>query len=193
MSVLLDPRYHSVLSLIKGLRNGLVYGAKIRFPHALVMTLLFRTGSIRDKLRAILQATRHHATHLGMYVFIYKFMVFLQEYLNDNHPSPAHPFMAGVVGGWLVFGKNTPINQQINLYVFSRVCMGLVKLPVRWKWMNEPDFAFRGFAALSWGCVMWLFMYERSVLQSSLQQSMRYLYLDSDRWSNWKTFLWHNT
>lgn len=28
--------YHDALSIVKGFRNGLVYGAKIRFPHALV-------------------------------------------------------------------------------------------------------------------------------------------------------------
>jgi peroxisomal membrane protein 4 len=37
-----DPLVHDVLAILKGLRNGLVYGAKIRFPHALVMTFLFR-------------------------------------------------------------------------------------------------------------------------------------------------------
>jgi hypothetical protein len=36
------PQYHDILSIIKGFRNGAVYGAKIRFPHALVMTFLFR-------------------------------------------------------------------------------------------------------------------------------------------------------
>jgi hypothetical protein len=39
---ILTPEYHDLLSIVKGFRNGLVYGAKIRFPHALVMTLLFR-------------------------------------------------------------------------------------------------------------------------------------------------------
>jgi peroxisomal membrane protein 4 len=33
------------LTILKGFRNGLVYGAKIRLPHALVMTLLFRPES----------------------------------------------------------------------------------------------------------------------------------------------------
>lgn len=37
-----DPRYHDILAILKGARNGLVYGAKIRFPHALVMTLIFQ-------------------------------------------------------------------------------------------------------------------------------------------------------
>ena len=40
-----DPAYHDILSIIKGCRNGAVYGAKIRFPHALVMTFLFRDGT----------------------------------------------------------------------------------------------------------------------------------------------------
>lgn len=34
--VVLDPKYHDILTLVKGVRNGMVYGAKVRFPHALV-------------------------------------------------------------------------------------------------------------------------------------------------------------
>jgi len=33
------------LAAIKGLRNGLIYGVKIRAPHAFVMTFLFQTGT----------------------------------------------------------------------------------------------------------------------------------------------------
>ena len=43
--ILTDPRWHDYLAVLKGARNGLVYGAKIRFPHALVMTFLFRPGT----------------------------------------------------------------------------------------------------------------------------------------------------
>ena len=38
-----NPDYHDVLAIVKGFRNGAVYGAKVRFPHALVMTFLFRS------------------------------------------------------------------------------------------------------------------------------------------------------
>ena len=34
--IILDPRYQDVLSVVKGARNGAVYGSKVRFPHALV-------------------------------------------------------------------------------------------------------------------------------------------------------------
>lgn len=42
--LILDPKYHDVLTIVKALRNGIVYGAKVRFPHALVMTVLFKSG-----------------------------------------------------------------------------------------------------------------------------------------------------
>lgn len=35
---------HDLLSIVKGFRNGIVYGAKIRLPHAFVMTFLFQNG-----------------------------------------------------------------------------------------------------------------------------------------------------
>lgn len=43
--LVLNPKYHDLLSVVKGFRSGVVYGAKVRFPHALVMTILFKTGS----------------------------------------------------------------------------------------------------------------------------------------------------
>ncbi|XP_050006827.1 peroxisomal membrane protein 4 isoform X2 [Alexandromys fortis] len=43
-TLLRKRRYHAVLALLKGFRNGAVYGVKIRAPHALVMTFLFRSG-----------------------------------------------------------------------------------------------------------------------------------------------------
>lgn len=42
--LILDPRYHDYLAILKGARNGIVYGAKVRFPHALVMAILFGRG-----------------------------------------------------------------------------------------------------------------------------------------------------
>lgn len=35
-SIILNPQYADYLALIKAARNGAVYGAKVRFPHALV-------------------------------------------------------------------------------------------------------------------------------------------------------------
>ena len=43
-SILADPAYHDILSIVKGARNAVVYGVKIRFPHALIMSILFGRG-----------------------------------------------------------------------------------------------------------------------------------------------------
>jgi peroxisomal membrane protein 4 len=39
-----DPRLHDYLAIVKGARNGFVYGVKVRFPHALIMAVLFGRG-----------------------------------------------------------------------------------------------------------------------------------------------------
>ena len=43
-AILSSPQYHDYLAILKGARNGFVYGVKVRFPHALVMAILFGRG-----------------------------------------------------------------------------------------------------------------------------------------------------
>lgn len=42
--IISNPSYHDYLAILKGARNGFVYGVKVRFPHALVMSILFGRG-----------------------------------------------------------------------------------------------------------------------------------------------------
>ena len=42
--IITNPAYHDYLAILKGARNGFVYGVKIRFPHALLMSILFGRG-----------------------------------------------------------------------------------------------------------------------------------------------------
>lgn len=39
--IVTNPAYHDVLAILKGARNGFVYGVRVRTPHALIMTLIF--------------------------------------------------------------------------------------------------------------------------------------------------------
>ena len=41
---IMNTTYHDYLAILKGARNGFVYGVKVRFPHALVMSILFGRG-----------------------------------------------------------------------------------------------------------------------------------------------------
>ena len=42
--IIANPAYQDYLAILKGARNGFVYGVKVRFPHALVMSILFGRG-----------------------------------------------------------------------------------------------------------------------------------------------------
>lgn len=42
--IITNPAYHDYLAILKGARSGFVYGTKVRFPHAVVMSILFGRG-----------------------------------------------------------------------------------------------------------------------------------------------------
>uniref|UniRef100_A0A8C1ZVR4 Wu:fe02h09 n=1 Tax=Cyprinus carpio TaxID=7962 RepID=A0A8C1ZVR4_CYPCA len=167
----------TALAVVKGFRNGAVYGAKIRAPNALVMTFLFRSGSLREK---IAQATYTHSRNLACFVLTYKGL-------------QSHCFLAAYVGGWLVFGENNNINSQINMYLLSRILFALSRLAVEKGFVPQPrKDPFPLFTVLVWGIVLWLFEYHPHTLQPSLQSSMNYLYHDSNTWHDISDFLIYN-
>nr|XP_031543775.1 peroxisomal membrane protein 4 isoform X1 [Vicugna pacos] len=215
-ALLRKRRYHAVLAMLKGFRNGAVYGAKIRAPHALVMTFLFRSGRypsprhtpqtrrecgqlsvpgllrLQEKLRAILQATYTHSRNLASFVFTYKGLCALQSHLQGE-TYQVHSFLAAFIGGLLVFGNNSTINSQINMYLMSRILFALCRLGVEKGYIPEPRWEpSRLFNGLVWGLVLWLFEYHRPTLQPSLQSSMTYLYEDSNVWHDISDFLIYN-
>jgi len=205
-AIINKPRYHDYLAILKGARNGFVYGVKVRFPHALIMAILFGRGDWRERLKVIARATKQHATNLAKFVAIYKSLLLFQRKANGGKPRRHDTFFAGLLGGYLVFGDRNAINEQIVLYVCSRVVasflpragspyglsttsaggVGTVK-PV------PPDSRyFSLFAAISWGAVMWLFQHRGETIQPGMFSSMTYLYRDSEHWQNLRTLLWHN-
>ncbi|CAB3406383.1 unnamed protein product [Caenorhabditis bovis] len=169
---------HFLLAALKGLRNGLVYGVRIRAPHALVMVFLFGEGTLAQKLQTIFRLTRMHATNLAKFVFSYKL---LEGTLGkiEGVRREWHSFAAAFLVGYLVFGENNAVNMQINLYLLSRVVVGLVKLAANREVIPQPKFAvFPWFAAAVWGVVLWLFEYHPTVLQGSLQKNVAALIVE---------------
>ena len=106
---------------------------------------------LKSRWASIIKATRQHATALGSFVFIYKTTLYLLKHLpsifsntrrvntTSKHDIQTHArgvdaFIAGLVAGYIVFGRATPtaglnsINQQMVLYVFSRVVLAIAKL-----------------------------------------------------------------
>ncbi|KAB8077856.1 putative peroxisomal membrane protein [Aspergillus leporis] len=203
-----NPDLAPFLALAKGVRNGAVYGAKVRFPHALVMIFLFRSGTFREKVLLVLKATRQHARNLATFAFIYKSAMLV---LRNVNPSGAgkegrfDSFFAGLLGGYAVFGrKKTSITQQIVIYVFARVLLALAKLSVQPNMhplsslitpASRADIekhAWPVFASLSWAFVMYIFRWYPDTLMSSLKSSMVYIYADSDHWDSFRNFMIYN-
>lgn len=82
---------------------------------------------------------------------------------------------------------------QVNLYLLSRIILGLAKMGVKKGIIPEPNFpAFSIFAGLMWGLSLCLFEYQQDTLQLSLQNSMTYIFHDSFVWSNVWDFLVYN-
>jgi len=129
----------------------------------------------------------------------------LQKKANGGKERSADTFIAGLIGGYAVFGDRTAVNEQIVLYVVSRVVASFLpragtpysKVPLP----DGPTLArpippdgryFSVFAALAWGAVMWLFKHRGESIQPGMFNSMTYLYRDSEVWDNLRTLLWHN-
>lgn len=63
-------------AVVSALIGGAKYGVKIRLPHALVMTFLFRKDlSATQKIRTVLRLVFEHASNLAGFATIYKVML----------------------------------------------------------------------------------------------------------------------
>ena len=199
--IVLNPEYHELLTLVKGIRNGIVYGTKVRFPHALVMIFLFRSGSLRSKAWLVFKATRTHARNLGLFAFVYKTTMLLLRHTSPTGKERQYDsFLAGLLGGYTVFGRtiHNSVSQQIVIYVFARVALALAKLAVQpkrvgdakgggggWGMLDEHSDLRKqlvkngwvGFASLSWAMVMYVWRWHPEAVQPSLRSSMNYMWV----------------
>ncbi len=63
-----------LLAILNATIHGAKYGVKIRFPHSLVMTFLFRYQSttLKEKIRIIVKSTLEHSRNLASFAAVYK-------------------------------------------------------------------------------------------------------------------------
>lgn len=160
------------------------------FPIYLKKKLCLST-SVGEKARLIFKATRQHARNLAMFAIIYKTtMLVLRSTSPSGKEASSHTFLAGLLGGYIVFGrsvrKQSSVNQQIVIYVFARVVLGLAKMAVqKGAGMSEEvrtqvsSNAWPVFASLSWAFVMWIYRWHPDTIQPSLRSSMKYMYVFS--------------
>ncbi|EMG47697.1 PXMP4 Peroxisomal membrane protein 4 [Candida maltosa Xu316] len=135
MSILTNPLYRPLFEILKSARNGIVYGGKLRFSHALVINLLYRSGPMLPRLKSVLEATKNHAEVLAAFAIIYKTCILILR--QDNFLGEKNigliKFISGCFGSWIVYSQHFPIfhsgiTHQITLYCFSRVVIALGKI-----------------------------------------------------------------
>ena len=144
---------------------------------------------VREKLLLVFRATRQHARNLASFAFLYKAILVLlrqnpQRQLHREKEPSYNTFLAGLISGYIIFGRGiqSSVNQQIVIYVFARVVLGLAKLCIQSKGIISShkrakisENAWPAFAAINWGIVMWLFRWHPNTLQPSLKSSMIYM------------------
>jgi len=95
---------------------------------------------------------------------------------------PYHAFLAGSMGGYVVWGRYSGVNYQLILYLASRIIVGCMTLASE---KGIPPFSWKRFAfqksypiaaAAIWGTVMMLFEEYPNVLHPSLRRSMDEIY-----------------
>lgn len=145
--------------------------------------------SLLDKARLILKATRQHARNLAAFAATYKaIMLTLRSISPTRKEESSHAFLAGLVGGYLVFGRGiqSSVNQQIVIYVFARAVLSMAKLMMQIHHSTGMVAQFKStisknawpvFAGLSWATIMWMFRWHPQTIQPSLRSSMKYMYV----------------
>ncbi|CAG9323768.1 unnamed protein product [Blepharisma stoltei] len=179
-------------SAVKGLASGLGYGAKVRFTHSIVISALFGKGNLKKRVLQIIKNTTEHSKNLGVYVFIYKSLLCFITKIRGK-AAPGNSAMSGLISSYFIFSKETPVNSQITLYLFSRILTGSTKLLYARKiipampWLEKWSFAL--LTIFCWASVMYLFEKDKTCLQSSLASSMDFLYVDSEKWKGVVDFI----
>jgi peroxisomal membrane protein 4 len=177
-----------LISSIRGFRNGLYYGGKVRLVHSIVMEILFgKSDNIVGKIKNIIRPTTEHALNLGKFALIYKSVVCILKRLF-NSDNKIINFIAGVIGAFFVWKNKSNVNMQIMLYLLSRNILAISNI-ISEKYMPNFQYGFSITSILVWGIVMFLFENNPKALQNSLKSSMDFIYKDSDTLKNWKDFI----
>jgi len=164
-----------VLEPFKGFRNAMLLGTRIRLIDGIVKALLFNKGSWVAAAKQVIDITFEHGFSLGSQVFLHKNILLLLRKLQGREEH-WHSAIGGLIGGALVWGRQTRFNEMLNLYVFARVIVAFGKS------QEVPtvltNHGFRIWAAFTWAMVMFQFRAKRPI-QPTLASTMRYLHDDS--------------
>eukprot|EP01114_Cavostelium_apophysatum_P007140 TRINITY_DN1890_c0_g1_i1.p1 TRINITY_DN1890_c0_g1~~TRINITY_DN1890_c0_g1_i1.p1 ORF type:complete len:241 (-),score=37.55 TRINITY_DN1890_c0_g1_i1:18-740(-) len=179
-----------IVSAIRGFRNGILTGARIRLPYvfqAVIYAVVFRQGRVLDRVKFVVKQMFIHGKNLGLFVLFYKSICCL--FRNMGISNGVESWIAGFFGGYWAFGDSKglsgSVNNQIVLYLFARGLQGAlisgVKrgiIPKSFDISGGPG--FRVLAGFSLALILYLTEYEPDTLSSGFVKTMDYIYHESD-------------
>lgn len=155
------------------------------------ITFVFRSGTLREKIAWILEATREHAVHLGQFALYYKLFRNLLAWIKAKEDQ-SDSFYAGLLGGYLAFGRNYgAINRQIVMYGFCQVLIGLGRImtappakgrPATAITVSNPELrttlyenGWPVFASLISASMMYMYRWHPGSMQATARSSLYYM------------------
>lgn len=105
--------YKECAALVAAALAGARYGIKIRLPHALVMTFMFRRDlDTLAKLRVVWRAVTEHARSLGSFAFLYKACLLVLKAWNRRQQGSS--------------SSSTTITIATTMHALGRILMQLI-------------------------------------------------------------------
>lgn len=198
-------KYTLLFSLIKAFRQGLVYGVKVRAPHALVLNLVWSSGPLRAIPGKVLHVTRIHALGLALSSVIFTLTTTLLRQLQftlKREPSGSlalsrdttsrwwHGALGGFLVGYCMWGDfSSSVHMQMMMYIASRVLVALYHVVSQRLGFKGTVKHYRIYSGLLWALLMTLIQVEPETLQSSMRASLNYVFFQSKRFSCFKDLI----
>ncbi len=82
--------------------------------------LVTHTHSWKQRALGIYKATRQHALNLAKFVTLYKTILLIQRKVHGGKERSADTFIAGLLGGYIVFGERNAVNEQVWLDIIFK-------------------------------------------------------------------------
>ncbi|AYU79843.1 peroxisomal membrane protein 4, putative [Leishmania donovani] len=170
---------------LKGFRNGLVYGTRVRAPHALVLNLVWSKSPYSSMPAKIFSVTKTHALGLGYSSVTFAVVRGLLRKLQGTTHA-WHNALAGFMIGALFWGDpSNGVHIQMMMYILARIVCALYHLLISKCAAPIPPVAYRLYMGCLWCLAIMFLMYSPDKLQSSMAQSLEYIFKDSGKFSSW--------
>lgn len=186
-------KYTVLFTALKGFRNGMVYGTRVRAPHALVLNLVWSKAPYSTIPGKVYRVTKEHALGLGYSAVTFVLVRTALKYLQGS-AQLWHSIVAGYVIGFVFWGNpGSPVHLQMMMYVMSRMVCAMYHLIVEKYALTVPTVAYRFYSGALWALVMYFLLGHPNMIQSSMRQSLQYIFLDSGSYSSWYDVFCVNT